>query len=105
MAVYDCCPFMYAPLITHRLSYSQSVVLLLDAIATTNRHVAPLLPCWSGVCHSMHRVMHACVMRLYHLIATSGRAGVPSVSCFGDIIQAVTMACVGLQWALEHEAL
>ena len=29
----------------------------------------------------------------------------PSVSCFGDIIQAVNMACVGLQWALEHEAL
>ena len=28
----------------------------------------------------------------------------PSVSCFVDIIQAVSMARVGLQWVLEHEA-
>ena len=27
----------------------------------------------------------------------------PSVSCFVDIIQAVNMAWVGLQWVLEHE--
>ena len=81
------------------------MVLLFQAIVTTNSHVAPLLPCRSGLCHSMLRVVHACVAWLYHLIVSTGRAGVPSVSCFGDIIQAVNMAWVGLQWALKHEAL
>ena len=105
MAVYDCCPVMYAPLVARPPSYSQSVVLLLDAIVTTNKHVAPLLPRRSGDCHSMHRVVHACVAWLYHLSVASGQAGMLSVSFSPDISQAVNMAWVGLQWALEHEAL
>ena len=105
MAVYDCCPVMYAPLVTCPPSYTQSVLLLLDAIMTTNRHVAPLLPRRSGVCRSIHRVVHACVAWLYHLILASGQAGMTSVRCIGGIVQAVTMAWGGLRWAVEHEVL
>ena len=52
----------------------------------------------------MHRVVYACVAWLYQLVVTSGYAGISLVSCFVDIIQAVSMAWVGLQWALKHEA-
>ena len=100
MVVFDCCPFKYAPLVKRPPSCTQRVVLLFEVIVRTNRHVAPLLPSRSGVCHSMHRVVYACVAWLYQLIVTSGHAGMPSVSCFVDIIQAVNMARVGLQWAI-----
>ena len=42
---------------------------------------------------------------LYRLIVTSGHAGMPSVSCFRNITQAVNMSRMGLQWVMEHEAL
>ena len=42
---------------------------------------------------------------LYYLIVTPGHADMPSVRCFPDITQAAIMARVGLQWAMEHEAL
>ena len=65
MVVFDCCLFMYAPLVTGPPSCTQSVVLLFDAIVTTNKRVPPLLPRRSGDCHLTHRVVHACVAWLY----------------------------------------
>ena len=59
MVVYDCCPVVYAPLVTRPPSCSQTVVLLRGSIVTSNRHAAPLLPRRSDACHSMHRVVHA----------------------------------------------
>ena len=105
MSVFDFCPFTYAPLATLPLCCFQSVVLLFDAVVTTNRHVPPRLPSRPGVCHYIHCIRYACVAWLYHLIVTSGHAGKPSVSWFGDIMPAVNMAWVGLQWAMKHEAL
>ena len=104
MLVVDCCPITYVLLVTRPPSCAQSVVLLFHAIVTTNRLVPPLLPSRSGVCHKMHRIEYACVVWLYQLIVTSGHGGMPSVSCVGDIVQAVNMARVWLQWALELEA-
>ena len=53
----------------------------------------------------MHRIVYVCVEWLYYLIIVSEHACMASVSCFRGIIPAVNVAWMGLQRALEREAL
>ena len=92
MVVFDCCPFTYAPLVKSLSSRTQDVVLVFEVVLTTSRHVPPLSSSRPDARHSMYRIVYACVAWLYHLIMTSGHAGMSSVSCSRDIMLAVHVA-------------